>query len=133
MNFVMARNLAACVLSLWAAGCSPEDPIDRLGTWRPTGANDWDLRAMIANPGDLVRGEAAASDRGDAGAKAVTRLLLERRRPLIRESSSSLASLQQQSPDQPLPGLGGAAGAAQPAQDAAAVAPSPAAPGPAPQ
>jgi hypothetical protein len=114
MNVMTARKLAGCFLSLWAAGCSAEDPIDRYGTWKPTGANDWNVRAMVANPGDLARGEAAATDRGDAGAQAVTRLLLERRRPLIRETTSNIEQ-PQQSPDQPLPGLGGAGASAQPA------------------
>lgn len=101
----MPRNLALLGLLL-AASCTvgPEHPVDRPGSWRATGANANNLQVMIADPRDLGLGEAAATDRGNAGALAVTRLYRERRRQLIRESSSQV-SAEQQTQDAPLPGL----------------------------
>jgi hypothetical protein len=109
------RRTLTFVLPLLCAACAvgPEYPLDRPGTWRATGANDFNLQTMVANPGDLVRGRAAATDRGNAGALAATRLFVERRRPLIRETSSSVAAQQQQVQDAPLPGLDAGAGSAQ--------------------
>lgn len=55
---------------------------DRPGTWQPTGANNTNLQAMIADPAHLDRGVGASTDRGAAGADATTRLLEGRRRAL---------------------------------------------------
>ena len=38
-----------------------DDPINRPGTWAPTGINDANLRAMVADPRDLVAGKDAAN------------------------------------------------------------------------
>ena len=37
-------------------GCAAEDPLTRPGLWTPIGANDANLRVMIADPKDLVSG-----------------------------------------------------------------------------
>jgi hypothetical protein len=93
------------LMLLVCVGCSDQYPLDRPYTWRPTGANDSNLRAMIANPGDLEHGEAATTERGSAAAIAATRLFVERRRPLLTTSTASGFGGQQQNADQPLPGL----------------------------
>ena len=98
------------VLLLAAGGCTNQDPVDKRGTWQPTGVNDRNLRAMVANPRDLDWGEAATTERGNAGSLAVTRLLTERRRALLTQATSRVGSTQQQTADQPLAGPGGAAG-----------------------
>lgn len=97
-------------LLLLVAGCTNADPIDRPGTWQATGANDRNLRAMIANTADLEVGVAPATERGNAGANAATRLLLERRRPLPAARASDIGALSQQPTDPPLPGLGARSG-----------------------
>lgn len=57
-------------LALAAAGCGPE-PYDRPGTWRATGANERNLRAMVADPAHLTRGtQPAVPTRGEAAAGA---------------------------------------------------------------
>ncbi len=98
------RRLGAPALMLLAiAGCT--DPFERPGTWQPTGANDRNLRAMIADPDDLERGAAALRERGAAGSNAATRLLTEQRRSLPATTTQQV-NQQTQQQDRPLPGLG---------------------------
>ena len=53
------RRLLCWAVLLPVAGCgSVVDIYERPGTWRPVGANDANLRAMIADPDDLVTGVA---------------------------------------------------------------------------
>jgi hypothetical protein len=81
---VTRRRAAAALcaaLALAGAGCT-EDPLDRPGTWRPTGANDANLRAMIARPDDLARGSGTTLGRGQAGSAPVT-ALEQGRRPAV--------------------------------------------------
>jgi hypothetical protein len=54
-------------------GCTATDPMTRPGIWHPTGANDANLRAMIANPHDLVIGASSPGADGDVAAAAVQR------------------------------------------------------------
>ena len=61
------------LLLLGAAGCATVDPTERAGTWQPIGANEANLRAMIANPADLSRGRAGADADGEVAAEAVAR------------------------------------------------------------
>ncbi|PWS34200.1 hypothetical protein DFH01_26600 [Falsiroseomonas bella] len=62
-------------LALAAGACTDPEPFTRPGTWQATGANDANLRAMIANPADLQRGQApATAARGEAAAIAAARL-----------------------------------------------------------
>ncbi|MBI0539268.1 hypothetical protein D9599_27445 [Roseomonas sp. KE2513] len=76
---MITRILLAFALLL--PGCSP-DPIDRPGTWRATGLNDRNLRAMLADPAHAERGVGAADGRGDTAAAAVQRLRDDKLRPL---------------------------------------------------
>ena len=64
----------ALVGLLAAAGCAQLDPLTKEGVWRPTGANDANLRAMVAVPGDLAYGRAARTADGNTAARAVNRL-----------------------------------------------------------
>jgi hypothetical protein len=62
-------------LALVAGGCIDPEPYNRPGTWQATGANDANLRAMIANPADLTRGaQPATASRGEAAAQAAALL-----------------------------------------------------------
>jgi hypothetical protein len=72
---------AASLLAL--AGCATgitQDPYDRPGSWQATGADDHNLRAMVATPSHLERGVGASTERGQAGSVAATRLFTDRRR-----------------------------------------------------
>lgn len=96
----------AVLVGLAASACSNETEIDRPGTWQPTGANEHNLRAMVADPRDLQAGAGAATERGSGAARAVTRLLIDRRRPLLDASISRIAP-GQEAADPALPGGGG--------------------------
>lgn len=74
------RLLPTCVLLLLAA-CQTDD-LNRPGTWRPGGANDANLRAMVADPAHLRAGVAATTERGMPAAQAIRRMETDRRRPL---------------------------------------------------
>jgi type IV pilus biogenesis protein CpaD/CtpE len=63
-------------------GCAQIDPLTKEGIWRPTGANDANLRAMVAVPSDLAYGRAARTSDGRVAAQAVERLRTGRVYPL---------------------------------------------------
>ncbi len=109
MSRRILRIAAPAVTLLSLAACA-QDPFVRPDTWRATGVNERNLRAMIANPADLTRGTGSATERGDAGSTAVTRLVTERRRPLPVSPTSSLGGAEQPGADTPTPGLGIATG-----------------------
>lgn len=62
--------LALLALGGALAGCSATDPYERAGIWRPSGVNEANIAAQVANPADLVRGrgEAGGSVRGSSTA-----------------------------------------------------------------
>lgn len=71
--------LAGLVLT----GCTAmNDPWDREGAWRPTRANDANLRAMVADPADLIAGRGTDRRVGPGPADAVDRLYRDRVRAL---------------------------------------------------
>jgi hypothetical protein len=68
---------AALLAPLLLSGCiaTTNDPWNRDGAWRSSGANDANLRAMIADPPHLSRGaQAPTAARGEAAALATGRL-----------------------------------------------------------
>jgi len=66
----MLRSIA--LLLLFAlAGCQMTDPYLRAGAWRPNGANEANLRAMVVMPADLVAAAPAGRADGDLAAAAV--------------------------------------------------------------
>lgn len=60
------RSSGIAVLLL-LAGCAETDPYLRPGMWQPSGVNNINLAAMVANPNDLIRGR---GNRGVYGAQA---------------------------------------------------------------
>ena len=64
----------AALSLLVLGGCTQIDPLTKEGIWRPTGANDANLRAMVAVPSDLAYGRAARASDGRMAAQAVERL-----------------------------------------------------------
>ena len=71
-------------------GCAQLDPLTKEGVWRPTGANDANLRAMVAVPSDLAYGRAARTSDGRLAAQAVERLRTGRVYPLPDTSISKI-------------------------------------------
>ncbi len=72
------------------AGCAETDPYQRMGLWNPLGANDANLRAMVADPRDLELGQGGARGAGDMGAAAVARLRTDTVRRLPASSISKV-------------------------------------------
>jgi hypothetical protein len=71
--------LALCAL----AGCDVlTDPYNREGNWRPTGANDFNLRVMAAQPREIITGTSEPGADGQAAADAVDRQRTDRVRSL---------------------------------------------------
>lgn len=71
----------AASLLLTLAGCAPDD-FSRPGTWQPSGVNEANLRAMVAEPRHLRHGVAAPTERALPAVQAIRRLDADRRRPL---------------------------------------------------
>ncbi len=87
----LSARLACRAFALAAlVGCQRTDPYVRDGLWRPTNANDANLRAMIADPRDLQEGHGATSSSGDIAAAAVARLRQDATKPLADSSISSV-------------------------------------------
>lgn len=63
----------AAWLLLLLGGCESIDPYTRPGIWRPTGANEANLRAQVAEPAMLERGVDDPRTDGQAMASAVHR------------------------------------------------------------
>jgi hypothetical protein len=77
-------RVAALLLPLLVAlaGCNQIDPYTRPGNWRPNGANEANLRAMVAVPADLAAATPAGPADGHRAAAAVARLRNDTVRPL---------------------------------------------------
>lgn len=83
----MHRSLLMLPFLALLAGCN-KDPYDTPGTWQPAYNNEANLRAMVANPHDLVEGERATGVTGVEATAGVQRLVDDKRQPLIGESTS---------------------------------------------
>lgn len=93
MSRIALPWLARAVLPLLVlAGCAQIDPLTKEGVWRPTGANDANLRAMVAVPSDLAYGRAARTSDGNLAARAVDRLRTGRVYPLQDIGISKIAA-----------------------------------------
>jgi type IV pilus biogenesis protein CpaD/CtpE len=69
----MFRPIPCIGVLLLLAGCAATDPYTREGIWRPNGANDANLRAMVVSPSDLVRGVGSTGGDGQQAAAALDR------------------------------------------------------------
>lgn len=75
---------------LLALGACTEDPFERPGTWRATGANDANLQAHVVDQGHLRRGIGASTDRGQAGSVPITVLEAGKRPPAPTTALSAI-------------------------------------------
>ena len=76
------NRISRLIALLALAGCASTDPLTRDGLWQPSGANEANLAAMVADPMDLVQGKSAEGSDGQRAAAAVARLRLDRVKPL---------------------------------------------------
>jgi hypothetical protein len=74
------------------SGCSNDffDPYQRPGTWTPDGANEANLRVMVANPHDLIEGRGQGVSSGAEAAPAVTRVLTGKRHSLPNLNAATI-------------------------------------------
>jgi hypothetical protein len=70
------------LLALALSACDSFDPYEREGSWRPSGANDANLRAMLVEPDELFVGTSERGSDGQMGGVAVERLRNDRVRAL---------------------------------------------------
>ena len=88
-----AMRFAALPILFALAACA-QDPFDRPGTWSvplgTPGANDANLRTMIADPRDLTAGTGEENSAGTQAVIPVRRLLIGRRPQLPQSDVSSL-------------------------------------------
>jgi hypothetical protein len=84
------------LLALIAGGCTMTgNPMYRAGTWHPTGANEANLAAEVANPHDLVAGEGemgVAETPGPLAVMPVEHLRSDTVKPLPDSSVNALGS-----------------------------------------
>jgi len=78
-------------LLLVLAGCDRTDPYLREGVWRPNGANEANLHAMVAVPSDLATATPAGPADGGSAAAALDRLRRDRVRSLPGSAAASNA------------------------------------------
>ncbi|MGK7869785.1 hypothetical protein [Falsiroseomonas sp. E2-1-a20] len=83
------------------AACGGGD-FDRPGTWQASGVNDANLRLMLADPQDAVRGRAAATERAQPATLAITRLQRDRRRSLPDSRAARIGSAPATTQDAPM-------------------------------
>ena len=86
----------SCCLILLLLGACATDPMDRPGTWNASQmqANDANLRAMAADPRDLVQGRDAGPTSAAAEAGPPVRRLLSGKRyplPVLNASPITIA------------------------------------------
>ena len=94
---ILSGRALACSLLLLAA-CDSTDPYSREGTWRPSDANDSNLRAMVVSPSDLAIGVSGSAADGRQAAAALDRQRQDKVRVLL---DSALAKVV------PVPSSGG--------------------------
>jgi hypothetical protein len=84
-HFFMPGIVLAC------GACTPDYPLDKPGTWSipKVSSNDANLKVMVANPRDLVVGQAASGTVGSEAAPPVARLMTGKRTALPNLSSTS--------------------------------------------
>ena len=75
------------------SACAQTDPYTREGVWRPNGANDKNLRAMIADPDDLMIGAADNLADGQVMSAAVARYRSGRVKELGGEAASKISPI----------------------------------------
>jgi hypothetical protein len=65
---------AGLALAATLSGCERLDPFHREGIWTPSGVNNANIAAQVANPADLARGRADSSGSVRSATTAVERL-----------------------------------------------------------
>lgn len=70
----LAGLALVAALAAPVAGCAGTDPYERAGIWKPSGVNDANIAAQVANPADLARGRGDSTGTVRTATRAVDRL-----------------------------------------------------------
>ncbi len=98
------RSLPCVVgLSLCLAACAQTDPLTAAGRWTPTSVNEANLAVQLANPADLLEGQASDGADGQQAVAAVARL----RRGQLKALADGNAPSAQAATATPANGAGG--------------------------
>jgi uncharacterized membrane protein YgcG len=89
MRIFMVVRVASFGGVLGLAGCQDLDPYTRSGTWQPTGANQGNLAAMVANPYDLIHGRGSPTTDGKEPTLAINRISTDTPKPLLDPGGGS--------------------------------------------
>ncbi len=84
----MALRLLSAIALMALAGCAATDPYERAGVWRPDGAVQGDMAAMVADPHDLVVGHGPSEAVGYGG-HAVQDLWADHPKALLTNTDSA--------------------------------------------
>ncbi|MGG5887108.1 hypothetical protein ACLF3G_08180 [Falsiroseomonas sp. HC035] len=95
------RKILVVLLLYPLAACGGGD-FARPGTWQASGVNDANLRLMLADPQDAMRGRAAATDRAQPGSLAIQRLERDRRRSLPDSRAARIGGAPATTQDAPM-------------------------------
>jgi hypothetical protein len=74
---------------LGLAACQDLDPYTRSGTWQPTGANQGNLAAMVANPYDLIHGRGSPTTDAKEPTLAINRVSTDTPKALLDPGGGS--------------------------------------------
>jgi hypothetical protein len=96
------RGVGWLVGAVLLSGCGYDltDPYQHPGTYHPLGDNDANLRAMVANPHDLVEGTGSTTAAGSEAAPPVARLLAGKRYQLPDLNAATVNLVNEQAPQQ---------------------------------
>jgi hypothetical protein len=86
------------------AGCDRIDPYKREGVWRPSDANEANLRAMVVVPSDLSVATRAGPADGQLAAAALARLHHDRVRQLPDSALAQVVPISSAPAASPTPG-----------------------------
>jgi hypothetical protein len=89
MRIFMIVRVVSLGGMLGLAGCQDLDPYTRSGTWQPTGANQGNLAAMVANPYDLIHGRGSPTTDSKEPTLAINHISTDTPKPLLDPGGGS--------------------------------------------
>lgn len=87
----MRTRLMLLLLPVLSLAACKQDPFERPFTWTATGANDANLRAMVADTRDLTAGRGDTGSVGDEAARPISRMLAGNRAQLPHNGASVIS------------------------------------------